>query len=150
MTDGVFHVSFDPRCPQDRSAVKELIAVYERDLPESELPLDTTEPEEWPGPVNPETYQAVIRDILNLSCGKLLAAAVQHYGPGEDFDMKQLADRSEIDLDTILSWNRTLGNSCRAREIKKRHILQEHGGNPKRFSIPRPFFDSIARMVNDN
>ena len=145
MNQGVFHVSFDPRSPEDRTAVKQLIAVYERGLAEGE---EDQEAEEWTGPINPKTYQDEIRQILDLSCGKLLAAAVQHYGPGEQFDMKQLADRSEVDLDTILSWNRTLGNSCRAREIRKRHILQDHGGNPKKFSIPRPFYDSIVRMVN--
>jgi hypothetical protein len=148
MDNGSFHVSFDPRSKTDRDAVKRLIEVYERAEDAAHV-KQFSEPSEPVGPMDTTSYESHIREIIDLSCGKLLGTAIQHFGPSEQFDMKELATKSRIALDKILSWNRTLGNSCRARKIKKQHILMEHGGNPKKFSIPPPVYDSIRRIVSE-
>ena len=88
-----------------------------------------------------------LRKLLRLSSGELLTLAVQHYEPDEHFDMKELAQRSGESVDTLLSKNRTLANSCKKREMEKGWFLQEHSGQPKKFSVPALIHARIARII---
>ena len=91
-----------------------------------------------------------LRKVLRLGSGQLLALAVQHYGPDVQFDMKELAQRSGQDVDTLLSKNRTLANSFKKRGQEKGWVLQEHGGWPKRFSIPASIHERITRIMGQS
>lgn len=86
--------------------------------------------------------------LLRLGGGELLALAVQHFGPDEQFDMKQLAARSGLDLETILSKNRTFALSCDRRHLRKAWIFHPHGGSPRKFSVAK--HHNILEFVFEN
>jgi hypothetical protein len=88
-----------------------------------------------------------LREVLGLSSGDLLRIAAQYFKPEEQFDMPELSDRSGVDLDTILAKNRTLSLSCKTRGISKGELLTEHGGSPRRFSIPGSVHGLITQIV---
>jgi hypothetical protein len=94
----------------------------------------------------PATQVRKLRKLLRLSSGELLTLAVKHYGPDEQFDVKELAQRSGEDVDTLLSKNRTLANSCKKRGMEKGLFLQEHNGQPKKFSVPAAIHARIASI----
>lgn len=144
-------VVFNPMDPEQRRYVRTILDAA--DAAEIANPVPTTPP---PAQANQPTQQAttqpaqVIRKLpklLRLSSGKLLALAVQHYGPGQPFDMKELAQKSGLDVDTMLSKNRTFAYSCKKRGLQKGWVLQEHGGWPKKFSIPADIHAEIARIL---
>lgn len=142
---GRFVVSFDPRIKSDRQAVRQLLKFYEA----------VSGPLEQHAALRPveanANLESPLLEILQLACGKLLVEVANHVGADTQFDMKELAERTpDVDLDTILSWNRTLGNSCQARSIKKQDVLTEHGGNPKRFSMPQAVYGIVRRLQGEN
>jgi hypothetical protein len=108
----------------------------------SQVPLGDA-PSQVPDPQVDVALERHLRDLLELSSGDLLRLAARHFRPGEQFDMRELSARSGVDLDTILSKNRTLSHSCVTRGISKGDLLTAHGGSPRRFSLPVP----VQRLI---
>lgn len=127
-------VDFDPTNPEDRRSVRRI--------------LETFETEDTVPDVSMERLLRKLPKLVRLASGKLIVLAVRHFGPDIAFSMKDLADKSEVDLDTILSKNRTLSYSCEKRGVHKSSILVEHGGAPKRFSVPAAVHAEVTRLWN--
>jgi len=148
-------VVFNPMDPDQRRYVRTLLDAA--DVADAEITGPV--PVQTPAPTDQATTQPaqamtqpaqVIRKLpklLRLSSGQLLALAVQHFGPGQPFDMKELAQKSGLDTDTMLSKNRTLAYSCKKRGLAKGWVLHEHGGWPKKFSIPASIHAEITRIM---
>ena len=98
------------------------------------------------------TEDAVIQKLpllLRLGSGELLRLAVLNFGPDETFDIKELAEKSGADFETILSRNRTLAHSCEKRGIQKSALLAEHGGSPRKFSVPASVHANVLRLLSE-
>ena len=145
-------VAFNPMDAEQRRYVRSVLDAADISYPAPPL----TEPATPPTPVTPAAQPAITQPaqvirklprILRLASGQLLVLASQHYGPGQHFDMKDLALKTGLDVKTILSKNRTLGNSMKKRQLQKSWVLHEHGGWPKKFSIPASIHAEIIRIT---
>ncbi len=135
------HLTFNPFDPIQRQQVRALLDA-----------LDAAPPATDPQPAQDAAKgtDAVLQELpklLRLSSGELLRLAVQNFGPGVPFDLKELAQRSGKDVETIFSRNRTLAHSCEKRGIPKAAVLEEHGGSPRRFSVPVAVHAEVRRLL---
>ena len=81
------------------------------------------------GPVN--EYQAKVREVAGLECGKLIRGALEHF-PEQRFDITELAPLMNEGVATLHSWAAQLGKSCKHRNIE---VFERHGGSPLKMSI---------------
>lgn len=88
----------------------------------------------------------LLEQILPSKSGELLKSAVQGFAADEKFSIPELAEKFELPVEKVLSWNRTLSHSCETRKFHKSDLLKEHEGNPKKFSIPPEVYALILSV----
>ena len=148
-------VVFNPMDPGQRRYVRAIldnadVAGLEITGPIREVqtpaPTPGATPQSAQAMTQPEKVIRKLPKLLRLSSGKLLLLSVLHYSPDQHFDMKELAQKAGLNVSTTLAMNRTLAYSCTKRGLEKVWLLHEHGGAPKKFSIPALIHTEITRL----
>ena len=155
-------ITFDPTLPEERALVRRLLR------PVGPAELAGTNPDRPPGggrhggggghgkpggppPEGPAVDPAAVRQgldkVLGLACGEFLTLAAAHVPPEEEFTVPDLAEKTGVAVETLLSKNRTLGHSCRVRGLRKRDYLTAHGGAPRRFSLPQWVHGAVSKRA---
>ena len=151
-------ITFDPTLPAERALVRRLLR------PVGPAELAGANPNRPPGggrgghgkpggppPEGPAVDPAAVRQglekVLALACGEFLSLAAAHVPPEEEFTVPDLAEKSGVAVETLLSKNRTLGHSCRVRGLRKRDYVTGHGGAPRRFSLPQWVHAAVTKRA---
>jgi len=141
-------ISFDPFVEEQRRWAEEIIAVARR-TSAAVSPAPTVA-----SPHSADVISAVdarilrfLAHIVNRTVGKVLIAAAAHYEDGVTFDWPDVSFRSGHSVETILSWNRSLGRCLRKAGIRHSDLLTVVPGTPKRFKMESMIRKAIDQLT---